>query len=59
MMAYIPTTRYCADPDALAALRRDGMGWGHDVDCGCFQTETLTRRPGPLARLTRKFIKRT
>ena len=30
------TARYCADPEALSAMRRDGLGWGHDLDCGCF-----------------------
>lgn len=27
--------RYCLDQRAIAALQRDGMGWGHDLDRGC------------------------
>ena len=45
------STRYCADPEAISALRRDGLGWGHDLDCGCFRDHGGMRKPGPLARL--------
>ena len=45
-----PTGRYCADPDALQALKRDGLGWGYDLECGCFEMERIAR-PGLLARL--------
>lgn len=38
------TKRYCLDPNAIQLLQRDGIGWGHDLDCGCFQHETLPRR---------------
>ena len=50
------TQRYCADPAALAALKRDGMGWGHDVDCGCFHDHG-PRSPGIIAR-TFNLLKR-
>ena len=52
------TTRYCADPEALAALRRDGMGWGHDLDCGCYYADRVPRSAGRFARLLNAF-KRT
>jgi hypothetical protein len=47
------TARYCADPTALSAMARDGLGWGHDLECGCFQTTRLPRKP---ARLTGWFF---
>ena len=48
------TERVCVDRQALTALKADGMGWGHDLDCGCF-TAPATRRPGLLARLRTKL----
>ncbi len=45
------TTRYCADPQALSAMKRDGLGWGHDLQCGCFEDATLPPRPGTFSRL--------
>ena len=44
------TTRHCVSPEALSALRRDGMGWGHDLDCGCFRVAASPPAPGLLAR---------
>ncbi len=31
------TQTYCAKPHELAALVRDGIGWGHDLHCGSFR----------------------
>ncbi len=53
------TTRYCADPDALLAMKRDGMGWGHDLDCGCFHDVARGRKPGPIARILASLGKRS
>ena len=53
------TARYCADPEALNAMRRDGMGWGHDLDCGCFHDTARTTKPNPLARLMAAINRRT
>lgn len=39
-----PTKRYCADPQAIAAMKRDGLGWGHDVECGSFELPVSPRR---------------
>lgn len=36
--------RYCAPPDVVALLARDGLGWGHDVECGSGWVETTLRR---------------
>ena len=36
--------RYCASPEVLALLARDGIGWGHDLTKGCFETEVLPKR---------------
>ena len=52
------TSRYCADPDALNALRRDDMGWGHDVDCGCFRDAAGPSGPGTLSRIIAAFKRR-
>ncbi|WP_333714380.1 hypothetical protein [Yoonia sp.] len=51
------TTRYCADPQALGALKRDSLGWGHDLECGCFRDLAPVRK-GPLARIFTSFIRR-
>ena len=53
------TTRYCADPQALAAMKRDGMGWGHDLDCGCFHDVARSTKPGPVARIFASLKRRT
>lgn len=53
------TARYCADPDAISALRRDGLGWGHDLDCGCFHDVAQTRKPGGLSRIFAALTRRT
>ena len=45
------STRYCADPEALGAMKRDGLGWGHDLDCGCFRDVARATRPSRVARL--------
>lgn len=34
-MKRMTTKAYCLGPDAIRALERDGLGWGHDLDCGC------------------------
>jgi len=52
------TQRYCADPEALAALKRDGLGWGHDLECGCFY-DNPRRKSGSFARLIAAFQRRT
>ena len=33
-MRHRPTQKYCAEQQAIAALKRDGIGWGHDLECG-------------------------
>ena len=37
--------RYCADPSALALMQRDGIGWGHDLDCGALFLPSPAARP--------------
>ena len=44
------TMRVCVDPGTINALQREGIGWGHDLDCGCFHVEKPQRRAGPMAR---------
>ena len=53
------TRRYCADAQALAAMKRDGMGWGHDVQCGCFHDVARSDKPGGFARIVNAFKRRT
>ncbi|WP_341365651.1 hypothetical protein [Yoonia sp. BS5-3] len=38
------TQKYCADPAAIAAMKRDGLGWGHDLECGCFEAPATPQR---------------
>ena len=45
------TKRYCVDHQAIHALYRDGMGWGHDLECGCYQDVDMTSHPTRLRRL--------
>lgn len=49
------TTRYCADPEALSAMKRDGLGWGHDLECGCFHDLTPATKPSGFVRLVTSF----
>ena len=53
------TRRYCADPAAIAAMKRDGMGWGHDLECGCFEDTALVPRPNLFTRLANQFKRRS
>lgn len=53
------TARYCADPEALSAMKRDGLGWGHDLECGCFLAVARSTAPGPFARVIAAFKRRT
>ncbi|WP_342070789.1 hypothetical protein [Yoonia algicola] len=53
------TARYCADPQALAAMKRDGLGWGHDLDCGCFHDAARHTKTGGLARVIASLTRRT
>ncbi len=50
-----PSTRYCASPSVNALLRKDGLGWGHDLDCGCFHVEA----DRATHRLRRAFVRMT
>ena len=42
--------RICLDRAALAALKADGLGWGHDLDCGCLRIPAA-----PKTRVARWF----
>lgn len=57
-MAIQQTQRYCADTQTLAAMKRDGIGWGHDVDCGCFHDVTRGAKPGTISRIINALRKR-
>lgn len=46
-----PSQTYCAKPEVLVLLHRDGLGWGHDLDCGTFVAAPQVSRRRPLARL--------
>lgn len=46
--------RYYANPQAIAALKRDGIGWDHNLRSGSL--EGLDSPPlGPLARLNHRL----
>ncbi|MFT6076362.1 MAG: hypothetical protein ACJAZ1_003295 [Yoonia sp.] len=45
------TKRYCADPKALGAMKRDGLGWRYGLECGCFHDTMCLKVPDRLARL--------
>lgn len=53
------TARYCAEPQALAAMKRDGLGWGHDLDCGCFHDVARRTKTGRFARVIASFKRKT
>lgn len=36
-MKHMTTRAYCLGPEAISALEKDGLGWGHDLDCGCLR----------------------
>jgi len=39
--------RYCLGPEALRHLQREGLDWGHDLDCGCGHGPTARGRTAP------------
>ena len=49
--------RVCVDRNALAMVRADGLGWGHDLDCGCFHVEKVAVSRSLWARLRSKLGK--
>lgn len=53
-----PMTRHWVNPAALRTPNQDGMGSGHDLDCGCLQTEGLPRRAGAIVRLPKRITGR-
>ena len=57
-MSQKSTQRYCADPAALSAMRRDGLGWGHDLECGCFRDTPRPVKPSAIARALAAFKRR-
>ena len=46
-----PTRRLCLDARDMRHLERDGLGWGHDLDCGCLDM------PAPRSLLGRAFAR--
>ncbi len=44
------TSRYCADTAALDAMKRDGLGWGHDLACGTYYDHAATAHAPVLRR---------
>lgn len=51
------TEKYCADREALQAMSRDGLGWGHDLECGSIMLPRMPRRPGLVRRIWTTFKK--
>ena len=51
--------RICVGRDAIRHLEREGLGWGHDLDCGCFRVagNAVPRRrlQSYFARLARRI----
>ncbi|NBD31320.1 MAG: hypothetical protein GVY31_14940 [Alphaproteobacteria bacterium] len=52
-------TRHCLDGTAIRHLRRDGIGWGRDLDYGCFDSAPRPVRSGLLRGLLARFGKRS
>ena len=48
--------RICMDAGTIRHLSRDGLGWGHDLDCGCFHVETGRSGAGLLRRIWRRIV---
>lgn len=46
--------RYCAPPDVIRMLQKDGIGWGHDLQCGSFHAPRVAR-PSLLRKLKTKW----
>ncbi len=51
------TQRVCVDQHSIRALQKEGIGWGHDLDCGCFHVERSAVPEGPVARF-RNWMKK-
>ena len=57
-MSKYASARYCADPDALMVMKRDGLGWGHDLECGCFRDTAGPAKLNTLARIMSSMRRR-
>lgn len=52
-------TRICLKPADIAALRRDGLGWGHDLECGSVHIQgDVPRRTGLFAQFRHTLPKK-
>lgn len=50
--------RYCASSAVIALLARDGIGWGHDLECSSFDATAWKARPGRLRGILARLIGR-
>ncbi|WP_159086962.1 hypothetical protein [Loktanella sp. Alg231-35] len=53
------TKRYCADPQTIAAMKRDGLGWGHDLECGSFYQDAAAPKQKGFARFITSFKRKS
>ena len=51
------TRRYCVDRRHIKALQNEGIGWGYDLNSGCFQMEALPNRATVFANAIRGIFK--
>ena len=50
--------KICLDSWQVRALERDGLGWGHDIECGCLQIEGAVPAKASLATRMRRALTR-
>lgn len=53
------TQRYRATSEALAAMKRDDIGWDHDLKSGCFYDADYKTKPSILSCVINAFKRRT
>ena len=50
-MGHKSNSRFHVSDDALSILRREGIGWAHDMETRTFRAGPVEHRPGAVAKL--------
>ena len=49
------TKKYCIDRRHIRALEREGIGWGYDLDSGCFLMEAKQTHRSAIQKIKEIF----
>ena len=49
------TGRHTVSPEALSILRREGIGWNHELDSSALRFEPMPKKAGIVARMAQRL----